>query len=113
MSIWRGGLRIAAFFRNLLRLDRPKVWIGTVTTNASGVWTVDYTAAGFTSAPQVFPNATAAGLTAASMVNVKTATKTNTGATGNAVVPAVSVLGLITVTLAGAGVSVDVVAVGD
>lgn len=115
MSIWRGGLRIAAFFRNLLRLDRPKVWIGTATTNAQGVWAVDYTAAGFANAPQVQatvigPNATAAGARNASL----SAAPTATGAAGIVTSPAtISLLGLLTVNLVGAGTVVHVTAIGD
>lgn len=94
-------------------VSNAKIWSGTVTTNASGVWTVDYSAAGFTAPPRVIPNATGPGNAAANVRNVSTTTKSATAATGICVLPAVSVLGLITVSLVGAGVSVDVVAVGE
>lgn len=38
-----------------------KVWIGTATANNDGVWTVDYSSAGFTSVLGVFPSAIAKG----------------------------------------------------
>lgn len=110
MSIWRGKLLQA--YNSTGRVQGVKIWYGTATTNASGVWSVDYSSAGFTSPPVITANCTSAGTTAASVVNTKTSTKTNTGATGVAVIPAVSVLGLITVALAGAGVQVDVMAIG-
>jgi hypothetical protein len=77
------------------------------------VWSVNYAAAGFTSPPRVVANATAPGTNAADVRNVSTTTKNTTGATGICTAPALSVLGLITVSLVGAGVSVDVVAVGE
>jgi len=94
-------------------VPNAKVWSGTVTTDANGVWSVNYAAAGFTAPPRVIANATGPGNAAANVRNVSTTTKTATGATGICVAPAVSVLGFITVSLVGAGVSVDVVAVGE
>jgi hypothetical protein len=53
-----------------------------------------------------------AGTTPASVANAKTAAKSLVAANGIVAVPALSVLGLISVTLGGAGINVDVVAVG-
>lgn len=89
-----------------------KIWSGTVTTNASGAWSVDYTAAGFTETPRIQATCFTAGTTAASVANAKTAAKSLTAASGVVAVPALAVLGILSVTLAGAGISVDVVAIG-
>lgn len=90
-----------------------KIWSGTVTTNASGVWTVNYAAAGFTGTPRVQATCTGPGATASDVRNASTTAKSATAASGICVAPALSVLGLITVSLVGAGVSVDVVAIGE
>jgi len=93
-------------------VSAAKIWSGTVTTNSSGVWSVDYTAAGFVAPPVIQANCTATGTTAADMRNAKTTTKSTTAASGIVVAPALSVLGIISVSLVGAGVSVDVTAIG-
>lgn len=91
-----------------------KIWSGTATTNASGAWSVDYSAAGFNEAPRVQatvvgPNATAGGSRNASM----SANPTTTGAQGIVTSPAtISILGLLTVNLVGAGTVVHITAVG-
>ena len=47
----------AAFvWQGAAQLMSPMIWIGTATTTG-GAWTVDYTQAGFTSAPVVTPTA--------------------------------------------------------
>lgn len=115
MSIWRGGLRIASFFRNLLRLSKPKFWMGTATTDVNGAWSVNYAAAGFTSAPLVQatvvgPSASANGSRNASL----SAPPTTTTAAGIVTSPAtISLLGLLTVNLVGAGAVVHITATGD
>lgn len=91
----------------------PKIWSGTVVTNASGVWTVDYTNAGFTATPRLTSSATNAGATAGTLVNTKTTSKSATGASGIAAAPALAVLGILSVSLVGAGVSIDVIAIGE
>lgn len=91
-----------------------KIWSGTVTTNASGAWSVDYSAAGFSSAPVVQATVVGAGANAAQTRNASlSATPTTTGAAGIATTPAtISLLGVLTVTLAPAGAVVHVTAVG-
>lgn len=90
-----------------------KVWSGTALTNGSGQWTVNYAAAGFTSAPVVQATCVGAGLGASDTRNASlSAAPTLTGVSGIATAPALSVLGLITVQLAAANTVVHVTAVG-
>lgn len=90
-----------------------KVWSGTVTTDANGAWSANYSAAGFTQAPNVQanaigPNATAGGARNASL----TAAPTATAAQGIVTAASGAVLGLLPLQLVGAGVVVHVTAVG-
>lgn len=89
-----------------------KVWFGTAMTNASGQWAVDYSAAGFLAPPAVQATCVGLGLTAADVRNADITSRTASAVSGKVVAPVVSVLGLITVSLVGAGVVVNVVAIG-
>lgn len=111
MSVWDGTAKPLVYDAAGV-MPAPKIWIGTATTNAYGQWTVDYSAAGFTGTPVVNATCIGPGTAAADIRNADVVTRTATGATGKAVVPAVSVLGLITVGLAGAGLTVMVQAIG-
>lgn len=90
-----------------------KIWSGTATTNASGQFTANYTAAGFTEAPRVQATCVGPGNTAGDARNASWITPpTTTSATGIVTSPSTSVLGLIPLQLVGAGVVVNITAVG-
>src|ERR1700744_446469 len=89
-----------------------KAWHGVVTTASDGSWVADYSAAGFTEAPGV--QAIAVGAAGASGARNATlsADPTTTQAGGTVSQPALAVLGLLSLSLVGAGVKVQVLAVG-
>lgn len=103
-SIYRQSSGLAATAR---------VWVGTATTNASGVWSVDYSSAGFTAAPIVQAQPVASGTAA---VNLSFANPQSISATACSGIAgagaAVSLLGGLGVGLLGAGVTIHVVAIG-
>lgn len=123
MSIWKSsqngrdgntGPAGALVYDSSGLVANAKIWSGRATTDANGAWSVDYSAAGFTQAPivqatVVGPNATASGARNASL----SAAPTQTGAAGIVTSPAtISLLGLLTVNLVGAGTTVHVTAIG-
>lgn len=90
-----------------------RIWSGTATTNASGQFTANYTAAGFTEAPRVQATCVGPGATAGDARNASwISAPTTTGATGIVTSPSTAVLGLIPLQLVGAGVVVHITAVG-
>lgn len=90
-----------------------KIWSGTATTNASGRFTADYTAAGFTEAPRVQATCIGPGAAAGDARNASwISAPTTTSATGIVTSPTTAVLGLIPLQLVGAGVIVHITAVG-
>ncbi len=93
-------------------LAGAKLWVGEATTNAAGAWSVDLSAAGFSGPPAVFPQAVAPSAAARDAANATVVTRTKGLAAGTVTVPATIVLGGLTLALAGAGLTVMVIAVG-
>lgn len=90
-----------------------KIWSAVVNTDANGRWAVNYAAAGFTAAPRVSATAFGPGTTAADIRNADLTAVSSTAASGIVSAPALSVLGLITVSLVGANVPVHIIAIGE
>lgn len=121
-SIWRSGLRGqrgdsgaagALVYDSGGLVVSAKIWSGRAVTDANGAWTVDYTVAGFTQAPNVQAtvvghNATVSGARNANL----SAPSTTTSATGIVTAASGAVLGLIPLQLVGAGVVVHVTVTG-
>lgn len=94
-------------------MPTPKMWVGTATTNGSGQWSVNFAIAGFTQPPLVQPQAVATALTAAAAVGTTITAPTTTGCSGACFLPnAISLLGILPLQAAGAGIVVQVVAIG-
>lgn len=95
-------------------ISNAKIWKGTATTNSSGQFTADYSAAGFTVAPAVQATVIGSGSTAGDAKNASwTAAPGLNSATGIVTAASGAVLGLIPIQLVGAGVIVHVIAVGN
>lgn len=113
--VTNGSGIIAAYPINMARLFTPaglaanaRFYATTVTTAANGSWAVDLAPAGFTTILNVQPQAIASSglLTGAAIANC--AVRTPKAASGMVLVPLLGgILGL-----AGAGITVDVLAVG-
>lgn len=90
-----------------------KIWTGTATTDSSGNWSVDYSSAGFTNVPNVQPNAISAGTGTAQAASTTMTAPSKTGASGKCFIPnAISLLGVLPLQAAGAGITVQVMAIG-
>jgi hypothetical protein len=90
-----------------------KIWIGTATTNSSGAWSVNYSSAGFTSAPSVQAQAISTSTSTANAVSTTQTAPTSTSVSGAAFVPnAISLLGLLPLQTVGAGTVIQVMAIG-
>lgn len=121
-SIWRSGLRGTkgdTGAAGALVYDRngtvatAKIWRGSATTGSNGQFTVDYSAAGFAVAPMVQATVIGPGSAVGDARNASwVAAPGLTSATGIVTAPQSAVLGLIPLQLVGAGVVVQVIAVG-
>jgi len=74
-STWGSPYRVQLFDAAGPVTD-AKVWFGTATTNASGQWSVDYSAAGFSAPPAVQATCVGLGLTAADVRNADITSRT-------------------------------------
>lgn len=93
-------------------LSGLKMWVDVVATDASGNWTANLTAAGFTATPNVQAQALSADQSAANSAQATVSSRSITAAAGAVVLP-ITLLALgLTNKKAGAGVSVMVVAIG-
>lgn len=90
-----------------------KMWMGTATTNASGQWSVNYSTAGFSSPPHVRPIPISSANTAAAALSASVTAPSSTAASGSCFLPnAISLLGILPLQAAGAGITVQVLAIG-
>lgn len=91
-----------------------KVWMGTATTNASGQWAVNYALAGFTVAPSVQAQAISPDNTVTNAIGTSQTAPNLSAVAGAAYVgQTVSLLGLLPLKAVGAGVTIQVVAIGN
>jgi hypothetical protein len=91
-----------------------KMWIGTATTNSSGQWSMSFTSAGFTSAPFVRAQAISPNLTTTGATDTTITAPTASGVSGAAFIPnAISLLGVLPLQPAGAGITIQVTAIGN
>lgn len=90
-----------------------KMWIGTATTAANGQWTINFASAGFTASPSVQAQALSTALTGTAAVSTTMTVPTTTAVSGAAFIPnAVSLLGILPLQAAGAGIVIQVIAIG-
>lgn len=105
----KGTDGIVPMYDSLGLITSPRSWIGTATVGANGVWTVDYSSAGFSAPPLV--NAVAiGGTTVASGVRCSlSAAPTKTGAAGIATMAnTITILGAFPSKFADAGTVLQV-----
>ena len=93
-------------------VPRGRCFAYTTTTTSGGAWTLSYAAAGFTAAPTVQAQAVSTGATATTEFNAYMTAPTTTGVSGSAASGNTVVVGGSTLTQAGAGIVVDVIACG-
>lgn len=94
-------------------VSAAKIWSGSATTGSNGQFTVNYSSAGFSSAPFLQATAIGPGSAVGDSRNASwTAAPSTTSATGIVTAPQSALLGLIPLALVGAGVVVHVTAVG-
>lgn len=90
----------------------PKAWVGTATTDASGLWSVSFAAAGFTTLLSVQAQAWSASNSIANATGCSVTGATASGCNGVAFKTQVSVLGLLPIVPVAAGTTINVLAVG-
>jgi hypothetical protein len=102
-----GASGIVPIYNSAGLLPGVKVWIGNGTTNSSGQIAVNYSSAGFTNVLGVIPHAIAANATLANApYGYPLAGYTSTAATLQLVLPnAISLLGILPLQTAGAGIN--------
>lgn len=93
-----------------------KIWHGQTTTDASGKWTISFTGTdfpGFASPPKCYVEAISSSNSAANAIVTTQTAPTTSGVSGGAFQAAtISLLGLLSLANAGAGVVIKVVAIG-
>jgi len=90
-----------------------KMWVGSAVTNGSGQWSVDYSSAGFTSPPNVRPIPISSANTANAALSASITAPSTTSVSGACFLPnAIALLGILPLQAAGAGITVQVVAMG-
>jgi len=96
-------------------LSGGKCWLGTTTSNTSGVATVNYSTAGFTAAPLVFiqPYAQSAAASGQYWANPQQSTITTTGATIIVTTPATVVVANLSIQLGSVAIPLAVMACGN
>lgn len=94
-------------------LTGVKMWVGTATTGTNGAWSVNFTSAGFTAAPVVSPQPVSTSNSSANALVCSMTVPTSTGASGGTYIAnPVTLLGLLPLQTAGAGLTIQVVAIG-
>jgi hypothetical protein len=95
-------------------VSSPKMWVGTTTTNSSGQWSINYASAGFTNVLSVQPTAIASSTSAANNISTGMTAPTATSVSGACFIPnAISLLGLLPLQSAGAGITIQVLVIGN
>lgn len=90
-----------------------KIWAGTATTGTNGVWSVNFASAGFTTPPIVSPQPISTSNSSANALVCSMTAPTTTGAAGGTYIAnPVTLLGLLPLQTAGAGLTIQVVAIG-
>lgn len=108
-----GANGIVPVYNSTGLIASPKMWVGTATTNSSGQWTANWSSAGFASVLSVQPNAISSALTGAGAVSTTMTAPTLTGCSGACFIPnAISLLGLLPLQSAGAGLTIQLIVMG-
>ena len=89
-----------------------KLWIGEATTTSAGAWSVDLTAAGFTTTPKVMATALSADTTLANSAQAVVTGRSTTAASGYVDLPNTIAIGGTPAKRAAAGVTVMILAIG-
>lgn len=109
----QGPAGIVPMFNSSGPMSGVKCWMGTATTGSNGQWSVNFSSAGFIQPPNVQPTPVSTGLTAALAVGTTMTAATTTGVSGACFLPnAISLLGVLPLQQAGAGIVVQVIAIG-
>jgi hypothetical protein len=91
-----------------------KIWVGSATTASNGTWSVNYSSASFTTVFSVQPQPISTANTTAAAVNSSITTPTTTTVSGQCYIAnPVTLLGLLPLQTAGAGIVVQVIVIGD
>src|SRR5882762_159950 len=102
----------ASIYYNGTLQTAPKIFIASVVTASDSTFTVNTSAAGFTSVYSVHATGIASNSTLANALGTSIYTFTTTSVTGVAYIPSAAVLGLLGVSLAGSGKTIIVTVIG-
>jgi Collagen triple helix repeat (20 copies) len=91
-----------------------KMWVGTATTASNGTWSVNYSSASFTNIFSVQPQAVSTANTTAAAVSSSITSPSTTVVSGQCYIAnPVTLLGLLPLQTAGAGIVVQVIVIGN
>lgn len=93
-------------------IGSPKAWVGTATTNGSGLWSVSFATAGFSTITSVQAQAVSADNTITNATGCSLTGVSTSGCNGVAFKTQVSVLGLLPIVPVAAGTTIYVFATG-
>ncbi len=104
---------VAPMYNSAGLITNPKVWVGTTTTDSSGQWSVSYASAGFAQVLSVQPTPISTANTAAASIVASMLTPTLTAVSGGTFIAnPVSLLGILPLQTAGAGIVIQVLVIG-
>jgi hypothetical protein len=108
-----GANGIVPMYNSAGLIAGPKVWVGTATTNSSGQWSINYSSAGFAQILSVQPTPISTANTAAASVVASMLAPTTTSVSGGTFIAnPVSLLGILPLQTAGAGIVIQVLVIG-
>lgn len=107
-----GAAGVVPMYGSAGLLTNPKVWVGSATTNSSGLWSVSFAAAGFTTLLSVQAQAWSSDNTVTNATGCSVTGASATGCSGVAFKTQTSVLGLLPIVPVASGTTVNVLAVG-
>lgn len=93
-------------------IGSPKAWVGSATTDGSGLWSVSFASAGFTTLLSVQAQAWSASNSIANATGCSVTGATTAGCNGVAFKTQASVLGLLPIVPVASGTTINVLAVG-
>jgi hypothetical protein len=109
----QGPSGIVPIYNSSGLLPGVKMWVGTTTTDVQGMWTVNYSSAGFTQPPIVQPQPISNTRNPNAAVCTSMLATTTGAAAGACFLPnAITLLGLLPLQAAGGGIAVQIVAIG-
>jgi hypothetical protein len=92
----------------------PKMWVGSATTASNGSWSVNYSSAGFSNVFSVNPQPISTANTTSAAVGSSITSPSTTSVSGQCYLAnPISLLGVLPLQTAGAGIVVQVVVIGN